>query len=276
MNPACSSTLPSPEATMSYILDALKRAESERSRGSIPNIHASAATTTAPEAGRPAALRIGLGVIALSIVVVAGWVWWPRSESTADPMSASEPLAALPATVPAPAPVIVAPAPAAGVLASAPTTTAMPQPGPPGPARAGEAPPANAPPRKPSGDAVAPVVTGSVEPARSRKAEFAASASAAVAEAASQPATPVPATVAASTEERVYVLKDLPADVRSSLPVLAVGGATYSENPANRMLIVNGALFHEGDKLAPEVTLQQIKLRSAVLSYRGYRYVINY
>ena len=82
--------------------------------------------------------------------------------------------------------------------------------------------------------------------------------------------------MAVAGDERVYAQKDLPDDIRSSLPALAVGGATYSENPSNRMLIVNGALFHEGDKLAPEVTLQQIKLRSAVLSYRGYRYVINY
>ena len=59
------------------------------------------------------------------------------------------------------------------------------------------------------------------------------------------------------------------------MPV-TVGGASYSENPASRMLIINGQIFHEGDKLTSEVTLQQIKLRSAVLSYRGYRYTITY
>ena len=84
------------------------------------------------------------------------------------------------------------------------------------------------------------------------------------------------AVAAPAAEELVYALKELPDEVRNSLPVLAVGGATYSENPANRMLIVNGGIFHEGDKLTSEVTLQQIKLRTAVLSYRGYRYAIHY
>ena len=42
------------------------------------------------------------------------------------------------------------------------------------------------------------------------------------------------------------------------------------------MLIINGQIYHEGDKLSPELTLQQIQLRSAVLSFRGYRYAISY
>jgi general secretion pathway protein B len=90
------------------------------------------------------------------------------------------------------------------------------------------------------------------------------------------PRADAPATPSAASDERVYSLKELPDDIRNGLPALAVGGATYSENAASRMLIVNGNIFHEGDKLTPEVTLQQIKLRTAVLTYRGYRYFINY
>jgi general secretion pathway protein B len=79
-----------------------------------------------------------------------------------------------------------------------------------------------------------------------------------------------------ATEERVVALRDLPEDVRASLPPLTVAGATYSENPASRMLIINGKLVHEGDKLTPELTLQQIRLRTAILSYRGTRFSISY
>ena len=50
----------------------------------------------------------------------------------------------------------------------------------------------------------------------------------------------------------------------------------YSESPASRMLIINGQVFHERDKLSPNLTLVQIKLKSAVLEYRGYRYGISY
>ena len=50
----------------------------------------------------------------------------------------------------------------------------------------------------------------------------------------------------------------------------------YSQNAASRMLIINGQVFHERDTLAPELTLVQIRLKSAVLDYRGYRYSVSY
>jgi general secretion pathway protein B len=55
-----------------------------------------------------------------------------------------------------------------------------------------------------------------------------------------------------------------------------VGGASYSQNAENRMLIVNGQVLREGDKVAPEVTLEQIRLKEAVLSTKGHRYRIAY
>jgi general secretion pathway protein B len=85
-----------------------------------------------------------------------------------------------------------------------------------------------------------------------------------------QPASPP------STEERVYAIKELPPEIRTALPTVTVGGASYSENPSSRMLIINGQIYHEGDKLTPELTLQQIRLRTAVLSFRGYLYAISY
>ena len=77
-----------------------------------------------------------------------------------------------------------------------------------------------------------------------------------------------------AAEPRVYALAELPDDIRRELPTLAVGGAMYSETAANRMLIINGQVFHERDKLAANLTLVQIKLKSAVLEFRGYRYSI--
>jgi len=50
----------------------------------------------------------------------------------------------------------------------------------------------------------------------------------------------------------------------------------YSENAASRMLIINGQVFHEGDKISGELVLEQIKLKAAVLAYKGYRYGISY
>lgn len=80
----------------------------------------------------------------------------------------------------------------------------------------------------------------------------------------------------ATASSRIYALNDLPDNVRRSLPQLVIGGAMYSDNPRSRMLVINTQLFHEGDKLGPDLTLEEIKLKSAVLRYKGYRYSVTY
>ena len=105
-------------------------------------------------------------------------------------------------------------------------------------------------------------------------AASAAVAPPAAAQAQSQ-AVPVPAPAAASAT-RVYAVSELPDDIRRQLPVVTVGGSMYSSNAANRILIVNGQVLHEGDRISPELVLQQIKVKAAVLAFRGYRYEIAY
>ena len=82
--------------------------------------------------------------------------------------------------------------------------------------------------------------------------------------------------VAVGESSRIYTRQELPEEIRSLLPTLTVGGASHSDKPANRMLILNGQLYHEGDRITSELTLQQIQLRSAVLVIRGYRFGISY
>ena len=51
----------------------------------------------------------------------------------------------------------------------------------------------------------------------------------------------------------------------------------YSEDPGKRMVVLNGQVFHEGDRPVPELTLEQIRLKSAVFSLPGgQRFVLNY
>jgi general secretion pathway protein B len=87
---------------------------------------------------------------------------------------------------------------------------------------------------------------------------------------------PAASAVAASSAARIPTANELPEDIQRGLPTLVVGGASYSQNAENRMLIVNGQVLREGDKVAPEVTLEQIRLKEAVLSTKGYRYRIAY
>ncbi len=82
--------------------------------------------------------------------------------------------------------------------------------------------------------------------------------------------------VTAVPKDAVVTLNDLPEAIRREQPKLTIGGAMHSANAANRMLILNGQVFHEGDQVTADLVLEQIKLKSAVLVYKGYRYSINY
>lgn len=103
--------------------------------------------------------------------------------------------------------------------------------------------------------------------ARKPKAATPSSASAALA----VPADAAPPTSAA---EKVYLIAELPDEIRRQLPNVSVGGAMYSARAADRILIINGQVLHEGDRIAPGLTLQQIRLKGATLEFKGFRYTV--
>jgi general secretion pathway protein B len=80
----------------------------------------------------------------------------------------------------------------------------------------------------------------------------------------------------ARTEDRVYAMNELPDDIRRQLPALSVGGSMYSPVAANRLVIINGQVLHEGERITPDLVVQQIKLKAAVLAFRSYRFAITF
>lgn len=220
---------------MSYILDALRRADAERERGGVPGLHTQPTPTESDddEAGtRARGLRPWHWVvIGLAGGLAAAVVWqWPGGE----------------------APAIQAPPPQPMSSPIAPPIAAEPA----------------APPPPPLPTAAAPPPATPVEIAPMRAAPKPAPATATA-------SAVVPAAVAPATAPtRVASLAELPADARRALPPLAFGGSIYSNTPANRLLIVNGQLMHEGDSLGPGVALEQIKPKAAVLNIGGQRYEI--
>ncbi len=254
---------------MSYILDALRRAEAERGRGAVPGIHTQAmpATSASPGADRAGSanlLVIGSAVVAVA-ALAAGGTWWvmqrgvPASgvvvASTPQPPVSVAPVAP-PATAVAPPAMPAPPAP----VASPPITPARVEPRPVAPLRLAE------PVReKPAGVAA---------PARPRDAEVQREPAAR----AQPPVAPAPAVAAAPAAAPpngpVFAQNDLPPSVREQLPALQVTGATYSSNPAHRMAIVNGQVLQEGDQAAPGLKLERIEQGRTVWSFRGYRYAV--
>ena len=226
---------------MSYILDALRKADAERERGSVPSIHAQPSFAGARPAGPAPASRMWIvvaviGVLIALIAAMAAYLLFGRSPA----IELAKPVAPPPSTVAA--------APAAPVPLASPAPVAV-----------APALPAPAPP-----------------PARKVRAAPAASAAptttpTAVASAPASAPRPPPA---AKTEERIYTLDELPDDIRRQLPALSVGGSMYSPTPASRLVIINGQVLREGEHITPDLLVQQIRLKSAVMSFKGYRYTL--
>ena len=233
---------------MSYILDALRRAEAERQRGAVPGLQDQPQPLSAPAAA-PAAgpSRVGLWALTAIGLLAAGgaaaW-WWlkPPAAAPMAPVVAVAPAQPVVQVAPPSPPAAVAPAPVVPAAVSSAPAVAAATPAlvlPPIPAQPAE--PAAEPPKKP---ASRPAAAASVAPV-----------------------APAPDAVRR---------QDLPENVRQQLPALTVAGATYSENPRYRMVIINGQVVQEGDTAAPGVVLETIRPKEVVLRAQGYRFTEKY
>jgi len=82
--------------------------------------------------------------------------------------------------------------------------------------------------------------------------------------------------LAAPAPPRIYTREELPGDIRNQLPQIKIGGSSWSENPAHRMLIANGQVFQENQKISADLSVEQIRQQAVVLNFRGYRYLLPY
>ena len=238
---------------MSYILDALKRADAERERGHVPGLH----TRTTPELDTPAAGAGSIAqrgwLIALGLLIAGGamlW-WWLGAVPPAEPV--------MPAQVPA---VQTPAAPVEPLQSLAPTQPAEPS---------DNAASETAPP-------VLPILAPPLPRAPAKAAASTKPATAAQQPLGEPAATTAPqaATNAPAIEIAVPTFAELSPEARARLPAVNVSGSTYSKNPALRMLIVNGKVVQEGGDIAAGLTLESIAPRSAVLNHQGLRYRIGY
>lgn len=232
---------------MSYILDALRRSDAEREReqAQVPGLFAQPSadavlrTADSPRRGVPGWALIIAGV-ALGVALPSIWFVLTRPAPSAPPM----PLA------PPPPPPVVQREPAA----MAPSVPDVPV-----------APPAT--PKVQASPSVAPAAAPAPAPARPPQEALAPRAAkpVAVAPKAASAAATMPA-------ERAPKLSELPESVRREIPNLTFGGAVYSETPSARFVILNGLIYREQDRVAPDLVVEQIKLKSAVLRWRDQRF----
>lgn len=264
---------------MSYILDALRRADAERERGAVPSLHAQQyASLPSDEEPRRGPRPLVWVVIGLSTALIAALAWAFLGRDAPPPVVAArapEPVMSPPAAVaapPIPAPVaasaMTAAVPAAAAVAAAPIEAPKPvrkpvrKPPPPAAASPGTQPDGS---RMPATAMPGPAPPGTDIAALARGNDAATGARNVDPGVASRPAE-------GGGDARIYALRDLPEEIRRTLPNIAVSGSTYSTDRASRMLMINGQIFHEGDVVSNGLVLQQIKPRGAVFSFKGFRY----
>ena len=230
---------------MSYILDALKRAEAERERGAAPGLH-TRHQTPAGNAGTPSERRpVWLAAAAgLTLLVLATTFWLLRTPD-APPMAALKPTAS-------PTPKSVAPAspiaePAEPVVQSTPLAATTPMA--PVPIVIAEAPPARPKPtEKTSPRTVTEPPTTDATPAVPAKPAKPAVPATPIKDAAVTAAA-APASKAASAPtaaQAAPLLAELPAELRSQIPKITITGSVYSDSPAQRLLLVNNLVLAQG------------------------------
>jgi general secretion pathway protein B len=238
---------------MSYILDALRKSDQQRQRGTAPTLLAVQATAVAPK--QPAFLAYGLLAAALlGAGVVIGWLrpWQPEQAAPGRAESvAAKPLEST-LRQPAPAPSEMPPQPspepkvqnATQPARAAPAPSEMaPQPKPELPARA--KPQTDGPPRE--ADAAAPRRT----PA---------------------PERPVDAAADAAGVQTVISMTELPLSVRQELPAMTISVHAYSGNPGASLVGIDNRILREGEYVVPGLKLEQITPDGMIFGYKGYRF----
>jgi general secretion pathway protein B len=69
-------------------------------------------------------------------------------------------------------------------------------------------------------------------------------------------------------------IRDLPARSTAGLPELSVDLHIYSDDPAKRVVFINGRRYQTGGVLAEGPTVEEINRDGAVLSYHGQRFLL--
>ena len=246
---------------MSYILEALKKAQAERQLGSAPTLHAvpvgaapraASGTRRRPAWRTPAAVVLAVVVgLALVLAVLAWRVRAPDAKPAA-------PLATMPAPVATP----VSAQPVAPAVMPAPQLAVMPA----------------AVPALVSEPVAAP------KPAVARAPRAPTHVAAAVPAAVPAPVALAPPVARASVvaaaavpeEEKLPSLRELPEAIQRAVPPLAFGGYMYSKNPSDRLLLIDKSLRHEGEEVAPGLVLEKLLPKAALMNYKGYRYRVPY
>lgn len=233
---------------MSYILDALLKADQERQRHSTPTVHSiHAAQSIQPTPGKPRWRYLLLILLLGSGIAVAGMLFGWQALATirpATPQAADNSSVALNRNTPLTAEATVSYLPPADSLplarqSDAELTPALPA-------------PAATPP--------------------SRKENHVAAASKPAAQTTAAPA-PAAETTVSRIDNRVFNLRELPEALQKEIgDSVVISGFSSSAEDSERLVIINDRVRRAGDDVVAGMTLESIQADGVILNYKGYRF----
>lgn len=231
---------------MSYILDALKKSEKERQRGTVPDL-----LTVQEDMLQLPPKRFPWRYVVLAVIVAAAGVAARMLLPLANQVPAAPAVIQQPVVEPP-----ALPQRDLSVLPPAPLTeqraAAKRLPVPEDNKEMDIVRPEGLPGRPLSVKAHAPVPQDSEKPAVSARQEVL------------PPADP----------EKIYRVKELPAALQKTLPPLSLSAFMYSSNPELRMVRINSQMMREGQELTAGVRLQEITADGVILTSQGYRFFV--
>ena len=74
---------------------------------------------------------------------------------------------------------------------------------------------------------------------------------------------------------KIYMMNELPQSVLSSLPDLSLSLHLYNADPSSRLINVKGKTLREGQELSAGLRLEEIRPGGAVFSFQNYRFEVS-
>lgn len=222
---------------MSFILDALRKSENERQRGAVPSI--SSVPFAVPRQRLPTWAFAVIGLLGLSVVALGG-AWWQSSTSGSVPppgLTASSPSTNVPIDIPALS------ARNVGAASSA----------------------VGQPPNLTANEPVAP--SGLAAPAPESLA------AAAVRTAETPPG--VSQTGFVGVWQTLPTAATLAAEGIALPPLRLELHVFYRDRPADRLVIINGGRYREGDVITEGPRVVAIEATGALLAYQGREFTLS-
>jgi general secretion pathway protein B len=258
---------------MSFILDALKKSESDRQRKNGPALFE--VKVAPPRTHLPAWAIAIAALLVVNLAIVMWMVMRHPARAGAGAESSTAPAAAAPTPATQGAAPLTALASASGAAATLSAAAASASPA--QPRAPAAAPPGPAPTPAASADA-APAPPSSSQPSQPSVAADGTNpddyAPAEEAPAASQPSGLFSGRVRRGTAAGVPLYQDAAATPGTQIPQLRLDLHVFAARPQDRFVMINMHKVHEGDTLPEGVHVDNITPEGAVLSYNGSRFLL--